>query len=319
MKRVPGVMAVVLAAWAFYHLLAGSVPAQAGYRIVNVVDDFVAYYEAARQGDAARQAALWDSMLEAKHQAFFDDALYRRKRGAERERYKDYCRETFWQEIAPRMDYYRKLNQGLAQTADQVVRETQKHLSDFRPATDFYLTFSFSFRGKAVGVGGRDVLALGLEYFHGAEAERQIRITLAHELFHLYHFQFFSASGGLYRSLWTEGLATYASAVVVPGFNRSVYLGFPGPKMDRCHELLPLLAADLKKNMGQSDRRLERLYFGAEDNDTKVPPESGYYVGLLIVERLAKEYGLAKMARLDKDTVYRLLATELDRLAARGS
>ncbi len=168
-------------------------------------------------------------------------------------------------------------------------------------------------------MGGRDVLALGLEFFRdsGADADRQIRITLAHELFHLYHFQFFSASGGLYRPLWAEGLATYASAVVVPGHKRSAYLGFPGRKMNRCHELLPLLAADLKKNMGQNDRRIERLYFGAEDNGTKVPPEAGYYVGLLIIERLAQKYSLAELARMDKNLVFRLLAEELDRLAGK--
>jgi hypothetical protein len=255
-------------------------------------------------------------MVEAKNRVFFDDAVYRRKTGVARERYKAYCIRTFWQEIAPEMDFFTDLNRDLGQTLDREVREFQKHLPDFRPSTDFYVTFSFSFRGKAVGVGSRDVLALGLEYFKdsGSMAERQIRITLAHELFHLYHFQFFSASGGLYRPLWAEGLATYASAIVVPGLKRSTYLGFPIQKMNQCHGLLPQLAADLKKNMGRNDHRLERIYFGAEDNDTKVPPEAGYYVGLLIIERLAQKHDLAALARMDKDRVFRLVAAELDRL-----
>lgn len=318
-KRTLG-FTLLLAIWAFYHL-SSPAPVRAGYRIVNVVDDFVAYHQAAREGDAARKLELWDSMLEAKHRAFFDDAIYRRKKGQERERYKAWCQNTFWREIAPEMGYYQRLNQGLAQTTDQMVREVRKHLPDFQPSTDFYLTFSFSFRGKAVGVGGRDVLALGLEFFRqsGDQAERQIRITLAHEMFHLYHFRFFTPSGGLYRPLWAEGLATFASAVVVPGFRSSVYLGFPGAKMNRCHDLLPALAADLKKRMGQNDHRIERIYFGAEENGTKVPPEAGYYVGFMIVGRLAQEYSLAKMARMDKDSVFRLLASELDRLAGSGS
>jgi len=291
--------------------------AQDGYRVINVVDDFIAYHQAAGNGGEDRRTALWDSLVEAKNQTFFDDAIYRRKKGQERERYKAYCIRTFWEEVAPAMEYFIALNRDIGPTLDQEVLEFQKHLPDFKPSTDFYLTFSFSFRGKAVGVGGRDVLALGLEFFKdsGSMAERQIRITLAHELFHLYHFQFFSAGGGLYRSLWAEGLATYASAVVVPNLKRSTYLGFPVQKMNQCHDLLPLLAADLKKNMGRADHRLERIYFGAEENGTKVPPEAGYYVGLLIIERLARKYDLAALARMDKDMVFGLVAGELDRLA----
>ena len=87
MKKLVSGAAVLLAIWAFYHLSA-PVPALAQYRIVNVVDDFVAYHQAAQGVDPARRAALWDSMLEARHKDFFDDAIYRRKKGAERERYK---------------------------------------------------------------------------------------------------------------------------------------------------------------------------------------------------------------------------------------
>ncbi len=300
-------------------LIAAPYPAAAreGYRIVNVVDDFMAYHRAAKDGSERQRAALWDSMVEAAHRAFFDDAVYRRKKGPERERYKAYCRRTFWEEIAPEMDFFRGLNRNIGATMDRVVLDFRKHLPEFKPDTDFYVTFSFSFRGKAVGVGGRDVLALGMESFRdfGSKAENQIRITLAHEMFHLFHFRFFSASGGLYRPLWAEGLATYASAVVVPGFRSSAYLGFSGTKMNRCHDLLPQLAADLKKNMGRNDRRLARLYFGAEANQTKVPPEAGYYVGLLIAERLARKHSLAQLAKMDRDTVFRLVAAELDRLA----
>lgn len=311
----------VLASLFIFGLITASGPppvaAEPGYRVVNVLADFIDYYEAAKDRDEKQRAALWRTMLETKHQAFFDDAIYRRKKGRERARYKAYCITTFWAQLAPEMEFYRSLSRKLGASVGPMVRSFQEHLPDYKPATDFFLTFSFSFRGKVVGVGGRDVLALGLEFFQGsgAEAEQQIRITMAHELFHLYHFRFFSGGGGLYRQLWTEGLATYASAVVVPGLKRSAYLGFSGTKMNRCHDLLPRLAADLKKNMGDNNRRLRRIYFGAEKNDTQVPPEAGYYVGLLIIEKLAERYRLEELARLDKNSVFKLVASELDRLS----
>ncbi len=314
---------IVTCSWAgfiiFLCLAAFPAPASArgGYRIVNVVDDFLAYYQAAKDQSEEQRAALWVSLVEAEHQAFFDDAVYRRKKGAERERYREHCLNTFWRKIAPDMDYYAGLNKNLKAALEGTLADFRKHFPDFQPNTDFYLTFSFSFRGKAVDVGQQVVMALGLEFFKesGPQAERQIRITLAHELFHLYHFRFFSPGGGLYRPLWAEGLAVYASAVVVPGYKMSAYLGFPGWKMNRCREMLPQLAADLKKNMGQNDYRLQRVYFGAEQNNTEVPPEAGYYVGVLIIQNLARSRNLAQLARMDKDRVFKLLAGELDRLA----
>jgi uncharacterized protein YjaZ len=219
--------------------------------------------------------------------------------------------DRFWREVAPRCDELVKLAERAQRRIPQVLAEFKRHLPGFRPATDFYLTISFSFQGKVLDVGGRRVLALGLESF---KSDLQLSITVAHELFHLFHFETFSAKGGLYRSLWAEGLAVYASAVVVPGYRRSAYLGFDVKKMNRCHELLPRLAADLRRHLGDSRHGRKRLYFGAEDNDTWIPPEAGYYVGLLIAEAVAKRVPLARLARLDKDQVYRLLDAELRKL-----
>ena len=97
----------------------------------------------------------------------------------------------------------------------------------------------------------------------------------------------------------------------MPGHRRSTYLGFPVDKMNRCYDLLPLLAGDLKKNLGRNDHRLKRIYFGAEPNETLVPPEAGYYVGFLIIEKLAAETSLNQLARMPADKVMPLLAKEL--------
>lgn len=292
---------------------SGDAPAP-DFRIVNMVDDYLAYYRACAESDGPTRDRRWTEMLETKHPQFFADAIYRRKEGEDRDAYREVCIRRFWEEIAPRIDEIANRNEGIVAVVEGVIRDFRKALPDSREATDLYITISFSFRGKAVTVGEKDVIALGLEFFT-EPGDLQLRITLAHELFHLHHFQTFDAGGGLYRTLWAEGMATYASAVVVPGRKRSTYLGFPVAKMNRCHELLPLLAADLKKNLGENDHRLKRIYFGAEENDTKVPPEAGYYVGLLIVESAAEGTSLSKLAKLSPKEVFALLALELDRLA----
>ena len=191
----------------------------------------------------------------------------------------------------------------------------RKRFPGFKADTDFYVTISFSFNGKVVNIGTKNVFALGLEAFKSTDPLLQAEITIAHELFHLYHFQFFSTRGGLYRTLWAEGLAVYASAVLVPGHRYSTYLAFSPKKVDRCGALLGKLAAELGRHMDGKDHRIERLYFGAEPNDTWVPPEAGYYVGLVLVQSLAKQADLGKLAKLPADKVYRLVKAELKRLA----
>jgi hypothetical protein len=272
-------LAALLSALALVALPAASAeeePAEE-YRIIDVAADFLAYHEAAKDLDGKTRRARWDEMLEARHPAIFENLIYRKKEGQAREVYKADCIRRFWEEVAPRMDHVARVH-----------------------------------RGKVVDIDGRNVMALGLETFR--EEGAQIEITIAHELLHLHHFRFFSPKGALYRTLWTEGLATYASAVLVPGHRMSTVLGFPGEKVDRCGELLPALAADLRKHMGERDERLSRIYFGAEPNDTRVPPEAGYYVGLMIVKRLAEETPLGELLRWEKDRVFRVLSEELRRL-----
>lgn len=291
--------------------------AQSAYRIVNVVEDFLAYYRECRVKDLAGRTAGWDTMIESRHPQFFKDAIYRGKQGLDLKTYKQSCIQEFWDKIGPRIPEIKRLNDGIGETIREVVQRFQHHLPDFRPETDFYVTLSFSFKGKVVPVDGRDVLAVGLETFEPSGLT-QLKITLAHELFHLYHFMHFSPGGGLYRMLWAEGLATYASAVVVPGHRRSAYLGFPADKMNRCHELLPWLAADFRTNMGRNDNGLKRIYFGAEANDTQVPPEAGYYLGLLIVENLARKASLQELGAMPAHDVLSLLERELRALEAQN-
>ena len=287
------------------------------YRVVNVVDDFVAYHEKALRAGEGRRQALWDEMLEARHPVFFRDAIYRRKEGDDLAAYKADCISRFWTEIAPRMKEIAERNKGIEAKIHAVVDRFKLQLPDFEPKTDFFVTISFSFRGKALSVGDREVLALGLEAFV-EPGDLQFRITLAHELFHLYHFHYFPSGRGLYRSLWAEGMAVYASAVVIPGERMSRYLGFPAEKMNRCAELLPAMARDLKENLGSTEHRLNRVYFGAEDNDTSVPPEAGYYVGLLIASHLARHNTLKDLAHLSPEKVFPILEKELDRLGEAG-
>jgi uncharacterized protein YjaZ len=287
-------------------------PADTKLHILNIADDFIAYHKKCLGADAKTRAMQWDAMLESKHQDFFDHAIYRKKKGEDRENFKKARMEEFWNDIAPKMRKIETLNKSAAVEIESVLTEFKKQFPDFDPVRDYYITIAFSFKGKVVDVAGRDVFAIGLESF--GDDLLQFRITVAHEFFHLFHFQFFSTSGALYRKVWAEGMATYASAIIVPGYKESRYLNFSAEKMNRCHDLLPKMAKELRENMGGNNEKLERTYLGAEDNDARIPPEAGYYVGLRIVASLAPKTPVAELAKLKSDRVYSLVEAELKKL-----
>jgi len=287
----------------------------AGYKILNLATDFVAYYDACQGASPQERTAMWDKLLESRYPDFFAQVLYRNKAGADRERFKKSFITWFWKEGVAKIENVRQMAPTVSGRIVGVMAQFRKQFPDFKPATDFYVTVAYSFKGKVLGLNGKDIFAQGLEDF--TPGSPQLSITIAHELFHLYHFQFFSTRGALYRSLWAEGMASYASDRLVPGHRMSTVLGFSGQKMNTCHDLLPTMAKQLLEKMGEQDKRLERIYFGAEKNDTPIPPEAGYYVGYLVVASLAKPHSLGELAKMDAKVVYALVRRELTRLAGR--
>ncbi|MFO0745327.1 MAG: hypothetical protein U1F43_06560 [Myxococcota bacterium] len=283
-----------------------------GHDIVDLADSFIRYAKAAKGASGEERRALWDAMLEAQAPDFFTQVTYRKKEGAERERFKASVIEQFWNEVEPRLAALEAVHAIAVRRVLEGRKAFQAAFPDFDPRCDFYLTVAFSFKGKVVDVNGANLLALGLETL-GPDGPA-LDLTIAHEQFHLHHFRSFSPSGGLYRGVWSEGLASYVAAVLVPNTKLSEVLGFDGASVDKMASLFDRLVADVLANMDSPDPSLKRAYLGMEPNDSWVPPGSGYYVGLMLAMELAKSHDLATMAGWDADTVHRNMKETLPTL-----
>ena len=277
-----------------------------GRFIINVVDDFLEYADAAARADAESRSVLWNRMLESRHPEFFSEVIYRKTSGPDREAFKKELLRRFWTEIFPRLSELRETNRAAVGKMLEARRAFQAAFPDFRPDCDYYLTVSFSFHGKVVEMGGRPVLAVGLENFRPGDPA--LDIAIAHEQFHLYHFRTFSTRGALYRSVWAEGLAVTASEVLVPGQRFSRYLGFSGQRMNEIHGAYARLARELALNLDNADHAVKRAWLGMEPNRLNVPPGAGYYLGRDMIHVLLKQgWKLAQLARLSPEEARRLL------------
>lgn len=259
-------------------------------KLYDLVPDFIAYAQLAADSNEISRTMLWDSMLEEKWLSFFNSIIYRGLTGQEKEKYKDDIIQLFWDDVVPnKISNLKQYDPIAVQKILSGRNQFKNKFSDFEPDCDYYLTVSFSFNGKAADLNGKTVFAIGLENFK--QGNMQLDFTIAHEQYHLYHFgKGFSPSGGLYRGIWTEGMATYSQLFIYPGnYSYSDLLGFSGSRIDEIVNKFDFLKNDLMKNIYSSDQAIKRAYLGEEDNDLGIPPASGYYLGLRIVLTLMEE------------------------------
>ena len=187
---------------------------------------------------------------------------------------------------------------------------------DNRWRGDIYVMVSLGcFDGRAQTIGGKPAMLLGPDVI-ARTGNSEPTVLLTHELFHLYHRQFFAPKGGpLWASLWTEGLATHASAVLSPGASLEALL-LPRAMTEAVDRDRARLVADLTRHLDESGSRAETLYFRTDDRTEPVPPRAGYYLGLLAARRLAaRGHSVATMAHWDAATAEAKLRQALAELA----
>lgn len=148
------------------------------------------------------------------------------------------------------------------------------------------------FDGREKYADGKAIAGFGAERFRGAGWEKELSLTAAHEMFHLYH----GAKSGIWQTplkpvltwLWADGLATYASRQFTPGATDGDALADDGLAL-ACsasfrdfHKVISpaLLSTDA------GDRRA--LFYGGRSYKG-LPARAGYGLGLIAVRQLAAQ------------------------------
>lgn len=197
-------------------------------------------------------------------------------------------------------------------------------LPEFRCDFPIYIAPTF---GKMDGAGrvvaGKPALVLGPDVIARFETEAQLPVFLAHELFHRHHFAMAGFSDDLaerdlvWRTLWAEGLATYASARLNPERPLADALLLPRDLEARAAPLVPALARELAPELDRVDAQVFGRFFGYGDAQARSlgwPYRSGYYLGYLVAQRLGEHRTLAELARLQGPELRREIGAAVDGL-----
>jgi hypothetical protein len=211
--------------------------------------------------------------------------------------------KTFVAKVPEYISGIRKLHALFEQQEPAILDRFCQAFPDFAPAkAKIYLMLSlFQFDAK-IPSGHPDSLLIGLDglvRFHGSDAP--LPVILSHEFFHLYHFQVNPLPKNpddlpLYRLLWQEGLAVYASQQLNSGASLAEVLLDPrlatnGPASIRPEAKRLLLCLDSRED-------ITAAHFLVKNENGEVPGRIGYLIGYEVAARLAQNRSLSALARL---------------------
>ncbi len=184
-------------------------------------------------------------------------------------------------------------------------------------------------------VGGESSLVFGVDVIAKPGSSMPLPVLFAHELFHLHHAAQQPDPGEEQRivdALWFEGLATYASTLIVPGTTDTQALPIshvqkpdapvlddPARRVDLAQmpvELRRSLGAELSAALESADRdRYADFFLGrASPRLGERPVRSGYWFGLMVARSLGKTRSLEELAKADMRELRPAIASELSRL-----
>lgn len=269
----------------------------ASFTIHDFTPDFWKFWQAAKSQPIERQAQLWQSVYVAKHQAVFDDLA-----GPCKDQYDPaWAKANYFPNLRKIVPAMRNATNNLPKRLAAAEAKFLGMFPDMQWAGDIYVMASgYCFTGRAQSIQEREAILLGMDAAV-ALGINDLTPTMAHELFHRYHYPYFdfkaSSNYPLWTLLWAEGMAQYVAEELNPSASDIDLVRVPIGMVQKTDSRRQELAADFLKRFDSTNETDAKIYFNDIDSkDPLVPPRAGYQLGVLIVRELSKHYSIQTMA-----------------------
>ncbi len=239
-----------------------------------------------------------------------------------------------------RVPAMREVHARFPQDAARAVARFREVLPSFAWRGKCWLFASVdSMNGAVRDVSGEPCLVFGVDVVVKDGTSMPLPVLFAHELFHLHHAAEQRDPGAdqrLVDALWFEGLAGYASTLIVPGTSDAQALPMshvhrpdapaldvPERRVDLSRlapELWRALGAELLAALESQDRERYADFFLGRASPAlgERPVRTGYWFGLQLARSLGKHRSLEQLVRADVRALRPVLADELARMLAEG-
>jgi hypothetical protein len=185
----------------------------------------------------------------------------------------------------------------------------RKFFPDYKLTMPVYLVHSLGeMDGGTRELQGRTVAVFGADVIARIHDETTIPPFLDHELFHLYHSRYFPGCDALWCGLWEEGLAVYVASRMNPGAtDRQLLLTIPVPIRAAVDPHLAEAMCGLRAKLDATATDDMAPFFFMRTNKGPFPQRYGYYLGLLLAQKIGETMPLSQMAKLPPAQVRPLL------------
>jgi hypothetical protein len=278
------------------------------HRVINIVDDFLVFWDQAHDKTPNVQRKLWKRLVENKHADYFDRAVYRTTDPKVRRAMLD----EFLIRVPSQVEAIREFNKSISDLGNSPLLEAviffKARFRQYQQQHDIYIGLSmFRFDGSIRPVqndaGIPDTLCLGADVLSSYSHE-QIRIAVAHEFFHLYHFGFLFLEPTLgefriaHMPLMIEGMAIAGAEEVFPYETRENYLHFSKEDLASQQRELGQNAAQYLTLIRASAQPEQYEPWFTKSHFSEVPSRGGYLLGYEVARRVMAAYGLEQMVRM---------------------
>ena len=198
----------------------------------------------------------------------------------------------------------------------------KEKFSDYQCDYTFYIAPSFGrMDGSAAFIDNKHLIIFAPDVIPKYHKVSELKVLIDHETFHIYHHQATGVYGAseeplptIEEALWGEGLATLVSARLNPEASMDAVMLQPGIP-EGAKPYLADIAKALLAHLEEKDKATFSAYFMAGNPPKGYPPRAGYYVGLLIAEKLSERYSLPELAHLKGPELHDLLVSQLQQMA----
>lgn len=199
-------------------------------------------------------------------------------------------------------DIYLRKARGFGAQLSGYVTAFQARFPDYRYDGEIWLLHSLGeMDGGTRELAGKSYLIFGADGLARYHAGGDDGAFFHHELFHTYHEPALAAcpENVVWKSLWTEGLATYVSQQLHPAANdKELLTDFPSGTVAKTRATLPAAWAQLDKVLDSTDAQVNASLFQMSSRDKSLPQRRGYYLGYLVAQEAAKSRDVAELAKL---------------------
>ena len=300
-------------------VLAGAIVAcavsrqPAPYSLVDLATPYESFWDESRNLPAAERVAAFKTRFETLLPGFF---RAERVGWMTNEQYDAEIARSFERFPAIR-GRYTAITTGFARLIAPAHESFARAFPDLRPIGRVYIVHSVGeLDGGTRTISGESHLVFGADVMAQVHDFSDETPFFHHELFHVYHAQFFSGCEEMWCAVWSEGLATVAAQSLSPrATDAQLLLTSPRPIRPEVERNRDAAVCAVASRLDSKDAADYAALFSNGPGLTDLPPRVGYFIGYLVAKEAAGHRSVKQLAHMDNEAAREVVAATFARLA----